>query len=211
MSAAAELAAVLGPASVIRGDVAAARPYLTDATETRSIRGRADAIALPGTAEQVAATLAWCYDHDVALVPRGGGTGYAGGAVPVDGGVVVSLERLAGPPLIEPGQWRALVAAGVRTADLRHRCREQGLFYAPDPGSSESSMLGGNIATNAGGPHTFKYGVTGTWVTGLEVALAPGELVQLGGQIRKDVAGYDLRSLLVGSEGTLGIVTAAWL
>ena len=102
--------------------------------------------------------------------------------MPVDGGVVVSLERLAGPPLIEPGQWRARVPAGVRTADLRHRCRQQGLLYAPDPGSSESSMLGGNIATNAGGPHTFKYGVTGTWVTGLEVALAPASWCSSAGR-----------------------------
>jgi glycolate oxidase subunit GlcD len=211
VSVAAELAGVLGPAAVIPGDVAAARQYLTDATESRAIRGRTDAVALPGTASEVAATLRWCYEHDVPIVPRGGGTGFAGGAVPLEGAVVVSMERLAGPPRIEPGQWRARVQAGVRTAVLRRRCREEGLLYPPDPGAAESSMLGGNIATNAGGPHTFKYGVTGSWVTGLEVALAPGELVELGGQVRKDVAGYDLRSLLVGSEGTLGIVTAAWL
>ncbi len=97
------------------------------------------------------------------------------------------------------------------TADLRRRARENGLFYPPDPGSAEQSQLGGNIATNAGGPHAFKYGVTGAWVTGLEVVLAPGELVRLGGPIRKDVAGYDIKSLLIGSEGTLGIVTAAWV
>jgi glycolate oxidase subunit GlcD len=211
VSAASELAALLGSASVIPGDIGAANAYLSDATESRAIRGHADAIALPDSPAQVAAAVRWCYEHDVPVTPRGGGTGFAGGAVPVDGGVVVSLERLAGPPLIEPGEWRARVPAGVRTADLQHRCREQGLFYAPDPGSAESSMIGGNIATNAGGPHTFKYGVTGTWVTGLEVVLAPGELVELGGRIRKDVAGYDLKSLLVGSEGTLGIVTAAWV
>src|SRR5581483_1183565 len=97
------------------------------------------------------------------------------------------------------------------TADLRRRARENGLFYPPDPGSAEQSQLGGNIATNAGGPHAFKYGVTGAWITGLEVVLAPGELIKLGGPIRKDVAGYDLKSLLIGSEGTLGIVTAAWV
>ena len=97
------------------------------------------------------------------------------------------------------------------TADLRRRARENGLFYPPDPGSAEQSQLGGNIATNAGGPHAFKYGVTGAWITGLEVVLAPGELIRIGGPIRKDVAGYDLKSLLIGSEGTLGIVTAAWV
>jgi glycolate oxidase subunit GlcD len=211
MSVAAGLAAAIGPASVIAGEAAAARPYLADATESRALRGRADAIALPDSPDQVAAVMAWCYAHDVPLVPRGGGTGFAGGAVPIDGGVVVALERLAGPPQIEPGQWRARVQSGVRTADLRERCRRQGLYYAPDPGSAESSMIGGNIATNAGGPHTFKYGVTRNWVTGLEVVLAPGEVVRLGGAARKDVAGYDLTSLLVGSEGTLGIITAAWL
>ena len=97
------------------------------------------------------------------------------------------------------------------TADLRRRARENGLFFPPDPGSAEQSQLGGNIATNAGGPHAFKYGVTGAWITGLEVVLAPGELVRIGGPMRKDVAGYDLKSLLIGSEGTLGIVTAAWV
>lgn len=99
----------------------------------------------------------------------------------------------------------------MTTADVRRRARENGLFYPPDPGALEQSQLGGNIATNAGGPHAFKYGVTGAWITGLEVVLAPGELVRMGGPIRKDVAGYDLESLLIGSEGTLGVVTAAWL
>ena len=112
---------------------------------------------------------------------------------------------------VDPGFWRAEVEAGVITAEVRRRARENGLFFPPDPGSAEQAQIGGNIATNAGGPHAFKYGVTGAWVTGLEVVLAPGELVTLGGPIRKDVAGYDLRSLLIGSEGTLGIVTAAWL
>src|SRR6185312_1929205 len=89
--------------------------------------------------------------------------------------------------------------------------RENGLFFGPAPGAAEQAQIGGNVATNAGGPHALKYGVTGAWVTGLEAALAPGELVALGGWIRKDVAGYDLKDLLIGSEGTLGIVTAVRL
>jgi glycolate oxidase subunit GlcD len=145
------------------------------------------------------------------VIPRGGGTGFTGGAVPLDGGVVLSLERLTKLRHLDPGLWRASVEAGMITSDLRRRARENGLYYPPDPGSSEQSQIGGNIATNAGGPHAFKYGVTGAWVTGLEVVLAPGELIRLGGPIRKDVAGYDLKSLLIGSEGTLGIVTAAWV
>src|SRR5205823_2498072 len=101
--------------------------------------------------------------------------------------------------------------AGLRTAELRRIVRESGLLFPPDPGAAEQSQIGGNIATNAGGPHAFKYGVTGAWVTGLEAVIPPGDVVAVGGPIRKDVAGYDLKSLLVGSEGTLGIVTAAWL
>jgi FAD/FMN-containing dehydrogenase len=101
--------------------------------------------------------------------------------------------------------------AGVTTQTVARRARESGLYFPPDPGAAEQSQLGGTIATNAGGPHAFKYGVTGDWVTGLEAVLAPGELVRVGGPVRKDVAGYDLRALLTGSEGTLGIVTAAWL
>jgi glycolate oxidase subunit GlcD len=131
--------------------------------------------------------------------------------VPIDGGVVLSLERLKTITALDPGLWRASVQAGVLTADLRRRVRENGLLFPPDPGAAEQSQIGGNIATNAGGPHAFKYGVTGAWVTGLQVVLAPGELVTVGGPVRKDVAGYDLKSLLIGSEGTLGVVKAAWL
>ena len=203
-----DLRALLGPEAILPGTT---RAYLTDATETRNLRGRADAIALPGDAHQVAALTRWCYEHDVPITPRGGGTGYTGGAVPLDGGLVVGLERVQRIRSLDPGFWRAEVEAGVITADLRRRARENGLLFPPDPGSAEQSQLGGNIATNAGGPHAFKYGVTGAWISGLEVVLAPGELVALGGSIRKDVAGYDLASLLIGSEGTLGIVTAAWV
>ncbi|MDQ4019437.1 MAG: FAD-binding protein, partial [Actinomycetota bacterium] len=185
--------------------------FLVDATESRFLRGRADAIVLPETAEEAARVVAWCYEHDVAIVPRGGGTGFAGGAVPISGGVVVGLERLARVRSFDPLFWRIHVEAGVRTGDVRRIARESGLFFPPDPGAAEQSQIGGNIATNAGGPHAFKYGVTGTWVMGLEAVVAPGEVISIGGAIRKDVAGYDVKSLLIGSEGTLGLITAAWL
>jgi glycolate oxidase subunit GlcD len=185
--------------------------YLADASASMGLRGRADAVALPADAHEVAAVVRWCYERDVPVVPRGGGTGYAGGAVPIDGGVVLSLERLTRVRSFDPLLWRIEVEAGVRTATVARLARENGLFFPVDPGAAEQSQIGGNIATNAGGPHTFKYGVMGKWVMGLEAVVPPGELVRVGGPVRKDVAGYDLASLLVGSEGTLGIVTAAWL
>src|SRR6266536_2442928 len=168
-----ELRTVLGDAKVIAPSAA----YLADQTEARGVRGRADAVALPETAEDVATIVAWCYEHGVAVVPRGGGTGYAAGAVPLDGGVVVSLERLDRVRSFDPLVWRMEVEAGMTTAAVRRTAREGGLLFAPDPGAAEQSQIGGNVATNAGGPHAYKYGVTGAWVTGLEVVVAPDALV----------------------------------
>jgi glycolate oxidase subunit GlcD len=198
-------------AAVSADNVSPSAAYLADQTEARGLSGRADAVALPRSSEEVAEVVAWCYAHGVAVVPRGGGTGYAGGAVPLDGGVVLSLERLERVRSFDPLLWRIEVEAGMRTSEVRRVAREGGLLFAPDPGAAEQSQIGGNIATNAGGPHAYKYGVTGKWVTGLEVVVAPGELVRFGGPLRTDVAGYDLKQLLIGSEGTLGVITAAWL
>ncbi len=203
------LARLVGVEHVLTGP--ATKPYLTDATEARGLRGRAEAVVRPANASQVAAVVAWCEEHDVPIVPRGGGTGFAGGAVPVGGGVVLSLERLTGIRRLDPLRWQLEVEAGVTTAAVRRLARENGLWFPPDPGAAEQSHIGGNVATNAGGPHAFKYGVTGHWVTGLEAVVMPGEVIRLGGALRKDVAGYDLRSLLIGSEGTLGVVTSVSL
>jgi FAD/FMN-containing dehydrogenase len=131
--------------------------------------------------------------------------------VPLDGGVVIALERLTALRSFDPLLWRMEVEAGVRTADVRRIARDGGLLFAPDPGAAEQSQIGGNVATNAGGPHAYKYGVTGAWVSGVEAVVAPGELVRFGGPTRKDVASYDLTALLIGSEGTLGVITSVWL
>jgi FAD/FMN-containing dehydrogenase len=131
--------------------------------------------------------------------------------VPSAGGVVVDLSRMTAVRSFDPLLWRIHVEAGMPTAALRRLVRGSGLWFPPDPGAAEQSQIGGNIATNAGGPHAFRYGTTGAWVTGLEAVIPPGDLITVGGAIRKDVAGYDVKRLLIGSEGTLGIVTAAWL
>jgi glycolate oxidase subunit GlcD len=202
------LRAQLGAAAVPEGVPAAIQH---DATESAGPRGRAEALVLPGTPAEAAAALAWCYERGVPIVPRGGGTGLAGGAVPAEGGVVIAADRLDRIRALDAAQWRMQAEAGVTTATVRRRAREEGLLFPPDPGAAESSQLGGNLAANAGGPHAFKYGVTRAWVTGIEAAVPPGELITVGGPVRKDAAGYDLVSLLVGSEGTLGFLTAAWL
>ena len=204
-----ELSRLIGSEHVL--EVPPASEYNRDLSRRRGVEGRADAVALPGSPEEVRAVLAWCYEHDVPITPRGGGTGLTGGAAPVQGGVVCSLERLRRVRELDPALWRMFPEAGVPTGEVQRLAREHGLFFAPDPGAAEQSQIGGNVATNAGGPHAVKYGVTGSWVAGLEVVLAPGELLDVGGWSAKDVAGYDLVSLLVGSEGTLGIITAVRL
>jgi len=180
--------------------------------DASGLSGVAPVLARPGSAEQVRELVAWAYANDVAILPVGGMTGFAGGVVPLDDPcIAVSLERLSRVRSFDPLLWRMEVEAGATTATVQRLARENGLMFPPDPGAAEQSQIGGNLATNAGGPHAFKYGVISRWVTGVEAVIAPGELVRFGGPLRKDAAGYDLRGLLIGSEGTLGIITAAWL
>jgi glycolate oxidase subunit GlcD len=201
------LVTIVGTANV---RAPAPREFLADGTAGRGLEGWADAVVLPGSARETAEVVAHCYSHDVAITTRGGGTGFAGGAVP-QGGIVLGTERMARVRAFDPLLWRIHVEAGLPTAELRRIVRGSGLWFPPDPGAAEQSHVGGNVATNAGGPHAFKYGTTRVWVTGVEAVIPPGEIVTAGGPVRKDVAGYDLVGLLAGSEGTLGIITAVWL
>jgi glycolate oxidase len=148
----------------------------------------------------------WATRHRIALVPRGAGTGMAGGANASDGCVTVSFERMAHVAVDAPAML-AVVQPGALNVAVKDAAREVGLWYPPDPASFEISTIGGNVATNAGGLCCVKYGVTGDYVLGLEVVLADGTVARTGGRTRKDVAGYDLTSLLVGSEGTLALIT----
>jgi glycolate oxidase len=147
----------------------------------------------------------------VYVTPRGAGTGKSGGCVPVCGGVVLQLDRLNHIIRIDKDNLVAEVGPGVILEDLQKAVEAEGLFYPPDPASLSMCTLGGNVAENAGGPRALKYGVTGTYVLGLESVLATGEAVRVGRQTTKGVAGYDLTSLLVGSEGTLGVITGITL
>jgi glycolate oxidase len=171
-------------------------------------RGRpADAVVTPGSADEIAAIARLCNTRRIPLVPRGAGTGYTGGAVPLHGGIVLSLERFNRIIEIDERNLIAIVEPAVITGDLQDAVEARGLFYPPDPASLRESSIGGNVAECAGGPRAFKYGTTKRYVLGLEAVLPTGEIVRTGGKTVKNVVGYDLTQLLVGSEGTLAIIT----
>ena len=161
----------------------------------------------PANTQEVAAIATLCNEHRVPLVPRGAGSGYTGGSVPTRGGVVLSLERMNRILEIDEANLLAIVEPNVITGDLQDAVEKVGLFYPPDPASLRLCALGGNVAECAGGPRAFKYGTTKRYVLGLEAVLPTGEIVRTGGKTVKNVVGYDLTQLLVGSEGTLAIVT----
>ena len=191
-------------AEFVLTDDAARMTYGTDALK----RGRpADVVVLPADTAQIAAIARYCHETRTPLVPRGAGTGYTGGSVPVRGGVVLSLERLNRILEIDEANLLAIVQPNVITGDLQDAVERVGLFYPPDPASLRQSVIGGNVAECAGGPRAFKYGVTKQYVLGLEAVLPTGEIIRTGGKSVKNVVGYDLTHLLVGSEGTLAIVT----
>ncbi len=204
----AELRELCGADQVLVDDEARAR-YGEDETEDLSFPP--EVILRPGNVGEVAGILALAPRERIPVTPRGGGTGLSGGALPVHGGILLSLERMNRILEIDRPNAVAVVEPGVVCETLQESVEEMGLYYPPDPASRGSSQIGGNIAECAAGPHAVKYGSTKDYVLGLEAVLPGGEIVRTGGKIRKDVTGYNLTQLLVGSEGTLAVVTQATL
>jgi glycolate oxidase len=170
-----------------------------------------DAVALPRSAKSVSKILAFAHKNKIPVTPRGAGHGYVGGCVPMRGGIALSTERMGKILEINERDFVAVVQPAVNTAEFQNKCESRRLFYPPDPASRANNSLGGNIATNAGGPRCLKYGVTRDYVLGLEIVLADGKICRLGGRTHKNKTGFDLHRLFVGSEGLLGVITEATL
>jgi glycolate oxidase len=183
--------------------------YAYDAWGASGERHLPDAVVFPGSTEEVAGIVSVCAVHRVPIVPRGAGTGYAAGASPSHGGVILSLARLNRILGLESESLRIHAQAGAITAGIHRQAAAAGLYYPPDPGSSATCTIGGNVACNAAGPHTLRYGVTADFVAGITAVLADGRIVRLGEG--GDTSASGLLSLLVGSEGTLGVITEVLL
>jgi len=186
-------------------DAETLRPFASDYTE--DLVFMPEVAVLPRTTEQVQALLRIATEHNVPVTPRAGGTGLSGGALPILGGILLSCHRMNQILEIDRENLIGVVEPGVITQVFQEAVEKVGLFYPPDPASRGSCTLGGNVAENAGGPRAVKYGVTKDYVMGVEAVLADGSLIRTGGKLYKDVSGYNLTQLLVGSEGTLAIIT----
>jgi glycolate oxidase len=173
-------------------------------------KNRPDVVVFPTTTEQVVQIVKLCNELDIPFLPRGAGTSLSGGCLPVGGGVMIALTRMKRILEINTRDRYAVVEPGVVNLWLSNQLRPLGFHYAPDPSSQGACTIGGNVATNSGGPHTLKYGVTVNHVLGVEIVLPDGSVVQSGGPV-EDAPGYDLTGVIVGSEGTFGIVTRIWV
>jgi len=185
--------------------------YSYDATPIPIERALPSAVVFPTSQEDVQKLVKVCYEEDIPIFPRGAGSGLTGGAAPtLEKGVVVSFERM-NRFQVDVDNATAVVEPGVITYEFQQEVEKFGLFYPPDPSSFKYSTIGGNIAENAGGPRCLKYGVTREYVLGLTAVIKEGEVIKTGNPVIKDVAGYDITKLFVGSEGTLGLITSAVL
>jgi len=186
-------------------DKAHKRAYSYDATRTHY---EPDAVLFPKDEEQISKILKYCNENKIIIVPRGAGSGFTGGALPVNGGVVLAMEKHMNKILeIDLQNMLARVQPGVVNKDLQRHVEELGLFYPPDPASEEYSTLGGNVSENAGGMRAAKYGLTKDFVMALRAVLPNGDIIRAGKKTIKDVAGYNIAGILIASEGTLGVIT----
>jgi glycolate oxidase len=203
----AELASLVGTSNIIFGDADRMQDYSHDEVADKEYAHMPEVVVKPGSAGEISAIMKLANRERIPVTPRGAGSGLSGGAVPVFGGILLSVERMNRILEIDRANMVVVVEPGVVTNAINAAVQEYGLFYAGYPMSVEMCFIGGNVAENAGGGRAIKYGVTNRYVMGLEVVLPTGEIVQMGGKRVKDVTGYDLIHLLVGSEGTLGIFT----
>ena len=204
----ATLTDIVGPKGIVT-DKDAMQPYSHDEVTDPAYHHMPDAVIFPTTAQQVSQIVTLANEHHFPIIPRGAGTGLACGAVPTYGGVVVSTEKMNKIIEINEDALYAVVEPGVLTSDLQDAASAKGLFYAGDPCSSGSCFIGGNIATNAGGNRAVKYGTTRHQVYSVEIVNPTGHIVTLGTRLKKQSTGYCLDQLIIGSEGTLGIITKA--
>ncbi|MCK4625406.1 MAG: FAD-binding protein, partial [Phycisphaerae bacterium] len=203
----AELTGIVGEKYVIFDDDEKLQAYSHDEVAEERYAHMPEVAARPRTADEIAAIMKLANREHIAVTPRGAGSGLSGGAVPLAGGIVLLTDRMNKVIEIDLANMMITVEPGVVTNEINDLIHDDGLFYAGYPMSLETCYIGGNVAENAGGGKAVKYGVTGRYVTGLEVVTPTGEIVQLGGKLVKDVTGYNLIGLMVGSEGTLGIFT----
>lgn len=201
---AAALTSIVGKESVLC-DEDSRKLYSKDYTENLSFEP--DLIVKPSSAEQISAIVKLANELRVPVVPRGGGTGLSGGALAVHGGICLSMEKFKRIIEIDTDNLQAIAEPGVITQVFQEECEKLGLYYPPDPASRGSSFLGGNLAECSGGPRAVKYGVTKDYVLGIEFVSPTGEIINAGGRVLKNVSGYNLTQLIIGSEGTLGIIT----
>ncbi len=195
---------VIGEANVLY-DSESLEKYSHD--ETEDLRFPPEVVLKPSSPEEISSILSYCNERSIPVTPRGAGTGLSGGALPVFGGVILSSEKLNRILFIDERNHQVTVEPGVITQVLQDAVREKGLFYPPDPASKGSCFIGGNISENSGGPKAVKYGVVKDYVLNLEMVLPDGEIIWTGANVLKNATGYNLTQLVVGSEGTLGVVT----
>lgn len=202
-----QLEEIVGMENIIYAEKEKMEPYSHDETHGPEYASFPEVVVRPGSREQICAILKLANREKISVTPRGAGSGLSGGAVPVHGGILLSLERMNRILEIDRENLVAVVEPGVITNDLNNRVQQEGLFFAGYPMSLETCFVGGNVAENAGGGRAVKYGVTGRYVLGLEVVLPTGETAFFGGKRVKDVTGYNMVQLMVGAEGTLGVFT----